>query len=647
MKPTSSLVPPSPNAPKPRITRSSLACLPCRSRHLKCDGKRPHCTRCAEIDISQQCHYEKSRRGGLDRVARAALAQRRSHQQLTVTQSESRTESPVDTRSALDDPGSQSLSPSMDGVQNSIMQTGQSFGILFDSFCDGVGAPFEIETSVPTSLQSGSPPIHYHAQTQTHTHKIEDDPLINSYYKNFHKFHPFVLPQRHLTGLYHDPIRHPSLQPLLAVLRFIGHLYDSQEWSLTLKNHMETCFSQASPNDPFMVQCHLLFSIALFWHGHEPEAKHQMDAAARLALDLKMFQQAFATHHSGADPVLAESWRRTWWALYIVDGYYAGTLGNMEFVVLNAEATVDLPCEEDEYESCKIPDPRTLQDFDCREFDFSTPPFSSFAYLIGAVRCAASAILTTHKLAAGEEASLRLMQAADSIMDGWLLLLPKGCKQVLAKTGEIDELMFQAHIVTQVSIISLHRPLSDLKFNAAEAVSSCARDPPADTRTPELVNVHTIRVLRAAEAQIRLLALPVRPFSHSPFITCMVSEGTLSLLSACNFLLKGEELAVARDQIRMTIGCLRGLGEVWPRTMKNLHQIQLIARHVLQVGKSTSGPGGVLSLMGDGEQAVAESETEGLGDEVFSAVGAGDVVCGWHDPSVGNVQTDLSWWMDE
>ena len=38
-----------------RATRSSLACLPCRSRHLKCDGKRPHCARCSEV--GKQCGY--------------------------------------------------------------------------------------------------------------------------------------------------------------------------------------------------------------------------------------------------------------------------------------------------------------------------------------------------------------------------------------------------------------------------------------------------------------------------------------------------------------------------------------------------------------------------------------------------------------
>ena len=76
-----------------------------------------------------------------------------------------------------------------------------------------------------------------------------------------------------------------------------------------------------------------------------------MDTAVKLALDLGMFHRGFATEHGHGDLMLTECWRRTWWTLYIVDAYYAGTLGTLEFAVVGVEATVDLPCEESEYES--------------------------------------------------------------------------------------------------------------------------------------------------------------------------------------------------------------------------------------------------------------------------------------------------------
>lgn len=92
--------------------------------------------------------------------------------------------------------------------------------------------------------------------------------------------------------------------------------------------------------------------------------------------------------------------------------------------------------------------PKTLEGFDCREF---TPEatFSSFAYLIGVARCAASAIASAPKIA-NKEDSMHIIQAADSALDGWRLLLPDDRKQVMSKTGDIDELMFQAHLLVHV-----------------------------------------------------------------------------------------------------------------------------------------------------------------------------------------------------
>lgn len=39
----------------------SSACVPCRSRHLKCDGLAPTCSRCQTTDTN--CYYIQSRRG--------------------------------------------------------------------------------------------------------------------------------------------------------------------------------------------------------------------------------------------------------------------------------------------------------------------------------------------------------------------------------------------------------------------------------------------------------------------------------------------------------------------------------------------------------------------------------------------------------
>jgi hypothetical protein len=126
----------------------------------------------------------------------------------------------------------------------------------------------------------------------------------------------------------------------------------------------------------------------------------------------------------------------------------------------------------------------------------------------------------------------------------------------------------------------------------------------------------------------------------------MVSEGTLALLSACSALFKGKDLAIARDQIRMTLGCLKVLGEVWPRTARNVREIQTIAQCVLGLGQSASyystpGSSELPSFGADGTSL--DSTNGGLStddNELGAALGAIDDLCGWYN--LGDLD-DLPW----
>ncbi|KAJ5753696.1 Transcription factor [Penicillium nucicola] len=552
--------------------------------------------RCVELD--QQCHYARSRRGGLGRVA---LEERRRKFAATENTGLVCSSSPQESANG---------------------QIGQE--VIGEKLPD---SSRQLQGPVPSSLE-----------LQLDIDDVQNDSLIGAYYDNFHKLHPFLLPRKHFTRVYQDPSRPLAFRPLIAVMRLVGHIYDARGWSVELEHHVKASFSQVPPTDPVMVQCRLLYSIALFWYERRADAQLQVDSAMWLATECKLFEQDFASKHGADDPVMQECWRRTWWMLYVVDAYYAGTLGTMNFKAFTIDSTAELPCEESEYESGDIPKPKTLDEFDSREFAPDDIVFSSFAYLIGAVRCTALAISTVPKAASKSDA-IQAIQAADSALNGWLLLLPKTQKQVMGKAGEIDEMMFQAHLLIHVATIGLHRPFSDLKFSRAEGISSCAREPPLDSPTPDHTNVHTIRVLQSAEAQIGLLALTALRFHHTPFMTCMISEGTLALLAACTFRLVGKDLAIAREQIRMTIGCLKALGEIWPRTARNLREIQTIAHHVLGLGsRSSSDSGGTRStgvpdLSGGEGQASVESEFEISSSnlDMSPSLAFIDDLCGWYD----------------
>ncbi|GKU11633.1 unnamed protein product [Fusarium langsethiae] len=611
------------SAPIRLQTRSSLACLECRLKHVKCDAKQPHCTRCTTFQ--KQCQYPTSRRGGLHRAAISERKRRLS-------------------KKNSDQPGS--------GTTRA----------LTDATIPELDAELMHYTDIELQDKDISPERVYN-ESETHPEQegLEKDPLVLSYYKNFHAFHPFALPLPQLVRLCEGPSTSSfDFTALMVVMRLIGNLYDAQEWSSSLQNEIESRISQLSSSDPVQVQCRLLYSIALFWSSHTTESREQVDIAINVALEMGMHKREFASACGAGDVVLIESWRRTWWMLYIVDAYYAGTLGTMSFKAFHVEATVPLPCEEDEYESGisvsfmnwtswltmlkHIPEPRTLQDFESREFAENDIPFSSFAYLIGAVRAAALAISVTPQKVKRQD-SERVIQAADSVIDAWLLLLPKE-RKVMSNDGSIDELMFQAHLLIHVATIGLHRPLSDLRFNPIENVSSCAREAPTDTARPDLINVHTTRILKSIDAQIQLLALPVRPFHHTPFATCMVSEGTLSLLSACKYLLRGKKLVIARDQIRLTIGCLKSLAEVWTRTAKNVQEIQTIARHVLALEKTSTVPESseLPSLTGsDGRASSQTTDVMAQDDDAVASLGSLTDICGWI-----NMGSEFNYdWMDE
>ncbi|RBA14357.1 hypothetical protein FPRO05_03149 [Fusarium proliferatum] len=519
-------------------TRSSLACLECRTKHVKCDAKQPRCSRCTAYD--KACQYTASRRGGLDR---AALTERRRRL-------------------------AKNSDAQLDRIASEISVAVSDEGItLADESVTGADCLEVFHASLPVPT-----PVLENRETPNFSHGgLTDDSLVKSYYANFHHLHPFAPPYKHLVQL--SQALAFNFSPLIASMRLIGHIYDTHQWSESLSSAAEAQLSQSKPSDAVQVQARLLYSIALFWYTFKAEAKEQMDAAIDVAIKLEMHKKEFATTWGFADQIMVECWRRTWWMLFIADASYAGTLGTMNFKTLHVEPTAELPCEEADYESGTIPAPKTLQDFDSREFDSEDVVFSA--------------------------------------------------------------------------TIGIHRPLSDLRFNPVEKVSSCAREPPTDTPKPNLVNVHTTRILKSVNAQIQLLALPVRPFHHTPFTTCMVSEGTLALLSACTYMLKDQALAVARDQIRLTIGCLKAVGEVWPRTARNVKEIQTIARHVLGLGGgsaevgSTPGSTQVPSLtQSEGEGSMESLPTMDQDDNVFASLGSFEDICGWINMGV---ELDSSW----
>lgn len=114
----------------------------------------------------------------------------------------------------------------------------------------------------------------------------------------------------------------------------------------------EACCSMWSPltaRDAFLVQAMMLLVIGLDGEEQYSKAKEFLDEAKELALQIGLHTRSFAVLHGGGHPVLEESWRRTWWELFILDGMFAGVHRVTDFTLFDIPAEVALPCEEWQY----------------------------------------------------------------------------------------------------------------------------------------------------------------------------------------------------------------------------------------------------------------------------------------------------------
>ncbi|OAA66032.1 glucoamylase [Cordyceps fumosorosea ARSEF 2679] len=104
-----------------------------------------------------------------------------------------------------------------------------------------------------------------------------------------------------------------------------------------------------TPRNGYLAQSMLLLVIGLDGTCSRDEAVRLLRRLEELAIEINLNHCSFATTHGKGLAVVEESWRRTWWELYVVDGMIAGVHRVTNFALYNAEADVRLPCEENEY----------------------------------------------------------------------------------------------------------------------------------------------------------------------------------------------------------------------------------------------------------------------------------------------------------
>lgn len=434
--------------------------------------------------------------------------------------------------------------------------------------------------------------------------------LIELYFTKFHHNHPILVPKAAYSAL-------PLPESLRAVVRFIGSLLCS---SPSVKQY-RVAAAYALKNDmswtPYRVQAQLLYAIALYSINAAAEAQTYLTNASDLANILGMNRYAFAASHGGGQPLLEESFRRTWWELFYIEGMFAALHLQSSFRCNEVDLKAGLPCEDPTFLSgVDIPKAPTLDQFDNRVFEDEDIPFSSYCYRIEAMRILARVLA----VAEDPDVDKDTFTEVDNALAGWRYHLPV-CKADIARTqnaGEPDELMFQAHLIINNATIMLHLPRSNLRaIHPLTSDTTCCpwSRPLGPISTP---HNHVMKVTAASQGLSDLAALRSAQ-DHTPFLACGLIMGSLVQLSVCS-LHASHCITQHRERVMLMIGVLKSLGRIWPLAQRGLTQVRSYAKEVLQKPRNTS--------------------TAPLPNEVPNINANGG------DPNAGFSQIDISW-MDD
>ncbi|KAL2827470.1 hypothetical protein BJY01DRAFT_255689 [Aspergillus pseudoustus] len=536
--------------------RVSNACIPCRSRHMRCDSATPVCSRCQTE--GSRCVYIKSRRGGIRRGSSQSLPSPSQPQTGSHPQSQTSPQHQLHHHLQLQLP-SGTITPTSLSSHSSLSYEPQG-GALYPSI---------------HPLYEGS------AADAT------DNELLSLYYSYFHTAHPCTLPQWSLRV--RAALQPESIELLMPVLQYIGSLFSSAVESAPLEAKVLDALNElrcaGRDLSPFDIQGLLLYLVVVYWCDEIQRALDLLDEVIEGAVKIGMNQAGFDTAHGEGDPVLEESWRRTWWTIYIIATHISGSTHTFPSKVDGIAVSVKLPCEEEFYEAGNIVSPLSIDDYEMREFHPSEACFSSFAELIGIAR--SLDLVLSERWQTGTEAANRVCANADTTILAWLLLLPAQKQSLLKQNGTVDQLLFRAHMLIYTYIVDLNRELSSLLHTSIESISRRSPRPPPLSRdltwSPlnPTTTIHTTKVLTAIEKMNALLTLPTHLSLHTPFIICMISNTAIAHLAAYKWVYAGPRLAIERERIRLVVAVLKRLSSNWPLARRTYRDVVTIARDIL------------------------------------------------------------------
>ncbi|KAL1999814.1 hypothetical protein VTN02DRAFT_3954 [Thermoascus thermophilus] len=540
---------------------SLLACLSCRQKHLKCDGKTPVCGRCASSGLD--CQYTPSRRGykGPSKKRRATAA------------SPEQTAADMAAAAGLEGHG-------LDIPPDWSLQGGFAYPLLSSGSSSPASAAAAAAANMAAQPGRQHPPVVASPLTPDSSASSSsvgggDGYLVDLYYSYFHPAHPVLPPLRLFYRSYPPPY-------LERVLKFIGAHFTP---AVSSEAYRPTVVSSVIDQEPSVekVQALTLLAVVLHSRNERPEAGDCLARAVDLAFELGLNRRSFAETMGEGDPVREECLRRTWWELFVVEGMLTALGARQAFTMSAVPLEVPLPCEERIYHDGRHPPPPpTIAQFDDRVFaDDEVDFFSSFAYRIEAVRILGR-VVTLQGAREGQQQQ-DLVEAIDARIASWFHHLPESKAELLRPDGSVDEMMFQATMIINGASIYLNFPRSDLLSSPAVAAEViCSHQGPF--MIPAFSHhVHAMKAVKAASEISNLASMRQPMTKHTPFFICALVLSSIVQLAAYS-VKAGHMPDPRRDRLTLTIGVFKSLGRTWAISQSIMRQMKAVARDVLDIG---------------------------------------------------------------
>ena len=526
-----------------------LACQGCRSGHQKCDGVLPICSRCKKEQ--KTCDYTPSRRGrAVAHLHKKSVKFSRSNN--------------VDCSPETLQKGSLTI-PTTAFEETSAWAMHKS---LEESPLVCMNAERNLIT--PVDLRP------------TNNTSILNPYYLSVFYSRFWPAHPFLPPFMYIEGHF-DKIEGNGLR---SAVNFLGFKYSHETSDPPLSLEAPRRFLEYSDNG-LSVQALMLLAISYHMTNNREQAQLALDAAARIALNIGLDKKSFAFDHGGGVPSIEESWRRTWWELYILDVMFAAINQTACFHLKDVHLEVQLPCEEATYRTAGVlPKPQSLKEFDVRFFRDDKAKYSSFSYRIAAARALSKIISVS---VAPQMPMSTLKREAELEVENLVLHLPKHMQTYVDSEGDVDEIAFQVHMIINAGIIYLHRPQSLLTSPNPNHTITCAPNQSVIHSDP--IQHHTRKTVDAANEVCNMISLSSALMTHTPFFVCAVAMQAIVHLGIYRMPTWRSKQRLAEEQIKMSIGALRKLSEVWEMADVVRHDIKNVARTLLEVHKDSRSSG--------------------------------------------------------